>query len=295
MSRVTHPPAPGIGWAYTGVIFGGLVSIAANLAHSYVPPPGVTDPNWTPVIGAQFFAVFWPVALFVALEEMSRIRWAGASWEWQALRVIGFTPVVLVAAGVSYGHMNGLLRHYGESGGTARLGPLAVDGIMVMSASALLLIAQQRRARPAPASDTVTATTTPGVIDFAGHPAEQVVTMPVPPSARPKHRERHTGTAKVAQPTVPIDPGDPRLPGARQFPSLTDRNAAIFADAFPGRTPLDADTDTLPKELLAKLGAVYDVNPRTIRRAVQDHKKAALANVDQALNAVELSPREETE
>ena len=32
------PPAAGQGWAYAGAILGGLVSIAANVAHSYAPP-----------------------------------------------------------------------------------------------------------------------------------------------------------------------------------------------------------------------------------------------------------------
>jgi hypothetical protein len=32
--------ATGRGWAYVGAVLGGSVSIAANVAHSYVPPTG---------------------------------------------------------------------------------------------------------------------------------------------------------------------------------------------------------------------------------------------------------------
>ena len=33
------PSVSGRGWAYIGAALGGTVSIAANVAHSYVPPP----------------------------------------------------------------------------------------------------------------------------------------------------------------------------------------------------------------------------------------------------------------
>ncbi|GAA2355727.1 DUF2637 domain-containing protein [Dactylosporangium salmoneum] len=46
--------------------------------------------------------------------------------------------MALVAAVVSYRHLSGLFRHYGEDPLTATLGPLAVDGLMVMAAAALL-------------------------------------------------------------------------------------------------------------------------------------------------------------
>jgi hypothetical protein len=41
----------GRGWAYAGAILGGLTSIAANVAHSYVPPQQA-PPGWAPPPGA---------------------------------------------------------------------------------------------------------------------------------------------------------------------------------------------------------------------------------------------------
>jgi hypothetical protein len=123
-------------------MLGGLVSIAANVAHSYVPPAGAPG-DWRPAFGAVVGAVFWPVALFVAIEILARTAWPHAK-RWVFVRFLGLLPVALVAALVSYFHLSGLLAHYGESALIAHLGPLAVDGLMVMASSALMATAPGR-------------------------------------------------------------------------------------------------------------------------------------------------------
>jgi hypothetical protein len=137
----------GRGWPYVGAALGGAVSVAANVAHSFVPPDGGA-PAWRPEPGAVVAAVFWPVALFVVVEIVARTDWP-AGRRWVALRYAGLLPVALVAAVVSYRHLSGLLDHYAESALTARLGPLAVDGLMVTASAAL--VASSRR--PAPVVD----------------------------------------------------------------------------------------------------------------------------------------------
>jgi hypothetical protein len=47
-------------------------------------------------------------------------------------------PVAGVAAFVSYRHLSGLLAHYGEEPIICIIGPLAIDGLMVMATGALL-------------------------------------------------------------------------------------------------------------------------------------------------------------
>ena len=126
----------GVGWAYAGVLLGGAVSVAANVAHSFVPPAGVPS-GWHPMRGAVLSAVFWPVSLFVALEILSRTTWP-AGILWRVIRLGGLLPVAVVAAVVSYRHLSGLIRYYGEDGLTATFGPLAVDGLMVVASAALL-------------------------------------------------------------------------------------------------------------------------------------------------------------
>lgn len=156
----------GRGWAYAGAILGGAVSVAANVAHSYVPP----EAGWRaaaggPEPGAVGAAVFWPVALLVAVEILARIPWPDG-WRWTAVRFGGLLPVALVAAFVSYQHLSGLLGHYGEDPVTSHVGPLAVDGLMVLATAALLATSTghlgqglagvpERAAAPEPVSDPV--------------------------------------------------------------------------------------------------------------------------------------------
>ncbi|MFY1596172.1 DUF2637 domain-containing protein [Micromonospora sp. WMMD737] len=152
--NITTAPAAtrsaGRGWAYVGVILGGVVSIAANVAHTYLPKPpegapaGWTPaPDWSPSPLAVAFSVFWPVALFVAVEILTRIPW-GEGLRWFMARIVGVLPVALVAAVVSYRHLAGLLEHFGEDPLTVAIGPLAIDGLMVMASAALLATNRHR-------------------------------------------------------------------------------------------------------------------------------------------------------
>ncbi|WP_229405770.1 DUF2637 domain-containing protein [Micromonospora sp. NBRC 110038] len=143
--------AQGRGWAYVGVILGGVVSIAANVAHTYLPKPPdgaplgwAPDPGWSPSPLAVALSVFWPVALFVAVEILTRIPW-GEGFSSVVARVAGVLPVAVVAAVVSYRHLSGLLEHFGEDPLTIAIGPLAVDGLMVMASAALLVTNRRSR------------------------------------------------------------------------------------------------------------------------------------------------------
>jgi ribosome-binding protein aMBF1 (putative translation factor) len=137
MDRLSaRPGRAGRVWAYVGAGSGAGVSVAANVAHSYVPPAGAAA-GWSPHPGAVVGAVFWPLGLLVAIEILARVRWP-AGGRWVAVRFGGLLPVALVAAVVSYRHLSGLLAFYGEDTITARVGPVAVDGLMVMATGALL-------------------------------------------------------------------------------------------------------------------------------------------------------------
>jgi hypothetical protein len=151
-----------------------VVSIAANVARIYVPP--VKAPaNWSPPPGAIVAAAFWPIALLISIEIISRVKWPDGLG-WQLIRYGGLTTVAAIAAVISYRHMSGLLHAYGEEGIGATIGPLAVDGLMVVSSGALLAIAANERSHaraaelvaqatdaplPAPSAAPVTATEEP--------------------------------------------------------------------------------------------------------------------------------------
>jgi hypothetical protein len=134
---------PGRFWAYVGAIGGATVSVAANIAHSYLPPPGAPA-GWSPGPVKIAFAVVWPALLFIAFEILSRVRWS-RGWRSQMVRFVGMLPVALVAGFVSWRHMSGLLAHLGEEPAICTLGPLAIDGLMLMATAALMIQARTAR------------------------------------------------------------------------------------------------------------------------------------------------------
>lgn len=128
---------PGRRWAYACAQLGGAASIAANIAHSFVPPASA-EPGWMPQPGAVISSVFWPVALFFAIEAIARVAWTRGWWV-GFIRYFGLTLVALVAAVVSYLHLSGLLASYGASDFEIYVGPLAVDGLMIIGTAALII------------------------------------------------------------------------------------------------------------------------------------------------------------
>jgi hypothetical protein len=178
----------GRGWAYTGAISGGLVSIAANIAHSFIPPHGAPD-TWRPEFGAVVGAIVWPVFLFIAVEILARVAWPTGP-VWHIVRWAGLLPVAVVAALVSYRHLSGLLAHYGEEPIVYHLGPLAVDGLMVMATGALLATGRHH-------------TTTPTELETA--PAARLTdapTTPAAPTIQPSTLDSSAVPAIVAGPAV---------------------------------------------------------------------------------------------
>jgi hypothetical protein len=231
MSDTTTPHAAnGRGWGYAGALLGGLVSIAANVAHSYVSPAGAAS-GWRPPLGDVVGAVFWPTALFVAIEILARTAWPHGA-RWVVVRFLGLLPVAVVAAIVSYGHLSGLLSHYGESTLTAHLGPLAVDGLMVMASSALMATA------PGRTPDTAAAETRPSE-SAPADTSPDTVTDTIP--------DTEADTTPVAKPKRT------RTAPAKSGRTTTGAKVAALAAKHPDMTTV---------EMAKKLG----VSDRTIRR-----------------------------
>jgi hypothetical protein len=227
----------GRSWAYAGAILGGMVSIAANVAHSYVPPFG-TEGAYHPPAGAVFGAVFWPVALFVAVEILARTDWP-AGPRWAVLRFLGLLPVSVVAAVVSYRHLSGLLAFYREDALTATIGPLAVDGLMVMATGALVATAAHRASPvpvPVPAANTPAAPTASSTPARTGTPEPSTPrTGTAPPRRRtgtpaPAHAGARTGTRTDAE-LIAVLAGVPREPDG----TVPVRRAAAALSCGPDR------------------------------------------------------------
>jgi len=180
-------------FAYIGVCVGLGISIAANFAHATAHKGA---PSWAPYLSAS-----WPLLLFLALEILTRVQWSGRGvWVARA----GVAVVAVVAASLSYSHLRDLLIHQaGEAVWAATIGPLAIDGIMAISAAALLTTSSGAIHGPVTRLDAVAdpAQGAPG----AAQEAHQG--MPEDRTTEPDHRTTPQVTASQAvqeRPKTPV-------------------------------------------------------------------------------------------
>lgn len=141
--RVPNPQRRGASFA-SWIAFGlGItVSVAANVAHIWfvIRPDGQAA-----LYAAMILAAFWPLALAVSVEVISRVGYP-RGWGWALARFGGIGAVGAVAAVVSYLHMHSLLNHFGEMRVSAIVGPLGVDGLLIVGGFALFAIGETRKA-----------------------------------------------------------------------------------------------------------------------------------------------------
>ncbi|MEV6908182.1 hypothetical protein [Amycolatopsis sp. NPDC051071] len=123
-----------VSWA--GFVFGSVMSVAANVLHTWLPAERF-PPGWSPGIAAQIGSAVWPIGLLLSVEVLSRVRWPDG-WAWRFARFGGTGTVALGSAVISYGHVHDLLLVWGYSAIAAYVGPLVLDGLMVISGFALL-------------------------------------------------------------------------------------------------------------------------------------------------------------
>ena len=224
---------PGRGWAYIGVLVGGGISIAANIAHSFVPPAGALA-SWAPQPGAVIGSMFWPILLFVAVEILVRVAWPQGFW-YALLRLGGLLPVAGVAALVSFRHLSALLTFYGEDPIVSFWGPLAIDGLMVMATAALLVTG---RGATQPALSGAMQAVNPALTPMVGHSGQ-------PPATT--QRDTYSGVADVPA----------HLLSTARFAVANHANttgATITADELAARMNINTE---LARRVLDNLGDAY--------------------------------------
>lgn len=190
-------PKAGRAIAWLSFALGIAVSVAGNILHSALTPAG---------LGELVGAAFWPLALMLSIEILTRVRWQLGGW-WMAARVVGLLLVGIVAAVLSYRHLAGLMTSWGEDVFNAHLGPLAVDGLMLLAATALLSISREAKPEPvvgeAPATSRIVTLRDWGPItaeEWQGTPEE----ISAKAFARGVAAER---VAAEALPNVPVSAG----------------------------------------------------------------------------------------
>jgi hypothetical protein len=132
--------------SWTGFIFGSVMSIAANVLHTWLPAT-TQPPNWTPGIAPQIGAAVWPIGLLLSVEILSRVKWPH-TWPWHLARYGGAGTVALGSAIISYGHVHQLLLAWHYDNLAATVGPLVIDGLMTISGFALLTTKHTDAPRP---------------------------------------------------------------------------------------------------------------------------------------------------
>lgn len=208
------PRSTGRTWAHAAFALGLGASIAANIAHAWV---GGTPTSAGPIVAS----IFWPVMVLAAVELLTKVAWP-AGWTWLVCRFGGVGLVGLVAAAVSYRHMSGLLASYGEDPLVSALGPIAVDGLMVMATASRLA----EHASTDAAISAVPASTEQ--VDPALTPKTPTTAAGTTAPAEPTPRPRRTSTP-TRPPTRPAG-----RPAARPRPSTKSP-----ASTAPGSTPSD--------------------------------------------------------
>lgn len=105
------------------------------------------------------------MSLLLASEILIRKQWP-TGLTFLLVRIAGLLPVAAVAAYVSYEHLSALLTHYQYSPVSAHIGPLSVDGLMLMASAALLV--PDRKAKAAVVKDVAVKETKPAAVDVDG-------------------------------------------------------------------------------------------------------------------------------
>ncbi|WP_330183845.1 hypothetical protein OHB26_09570 [Nocardia sp. NBC_01503] len=129
-------PTSGRAVAWLGFGFGAVLSVLANWLYTWLP----RDSHATgehPSVAPQLGSAVWPLVLMLSVEVLLRVRWLPGIW-WKLARYIGIGTVALGSAVISYGHVYHVLLSWGYDAVGAHVGPLAIDGFMVICGFALL-------------------------------------------------------------------------------------------------------------------------------------------------------------
>jgi hypothetical protein len=136
-------------WAVRATLAVGVAaSVSANVLHAARNPISQVIAGWP------------PVALMLTVELISRVPTHRPLLT--VVRMAATTVIAAIAAWVSYWHMASVAARFGETGASAYLLPISVDGLVVVASVCLVEIAGRLRTTTSP-------TTAEGVATATGH------------------------------------------------------------------------------------------------------------------------------
>ena len=226
------PDGPGSGqlgrlrWAVRAILtLGVAASVAANVLHA------------RPNLVSQAVAAWSPVALLLTVEMISRVpvhrRALGV------LRLAATGGVAGIASWVSYWHLADVAARYGESGATAYLLPLSVDGMVVAATVSLVEITGRIRTAASPSPTPVRSDGRPARPDRAVPAGRQMPAGVARPGGRPASTDTASRPAAAGSPASGIVARQP----SRPRPAAAGHQVPVGGDPVGGVGGGGPDTD----------------------------------------------------
>lgn len=134
--------------AWMGFLFGSMTSILFNVLGTYIPPEDAAE-GWKPSVWSQVGAAFWPCALLLSVEVLARSKWPEGLFA-KVVRFGGVAGVALFAGTISYQHIRDVLISWNYPGLSASVGPLVIDGLMIVSGYAMVASSVRTKTREKP-------------------------------------------------------------------------------------------------------------------------------------------------
>ncbi|MFI1920529.1 DUF2637 domain-containing protein [Nocardia sp. NPDC020380] len=234
--------------ARIGFVFGSLTSVATNVLHTFLPtvhmPTGVVL-----AVAARLGSAIWPIGLVLSIEVLSRVGWRRGPG-WSLARFGGAGTVAIGSAVISYSHVRDVLLAWGYGHPAAEVGPLTLDGLMVVCGFALLSLTPQRATESAHRDAP-----NPAVL-HGGHVTARKLTVP----------------QEVSLATQIEAIGEPVRPVAERVAAVSGQ-ADTAAEQPIGGEDIEADTRRQRARELhaqgwthARIAAELAVSKRTVRR-----------------------------
>jgi hypothetical protein len=213
-------------------------SVAANILHARSNPVSQVIAGWP------------PLALLLTVELISRVpvhRRALA-----AVRLVATTVIAGIAAWVSYWHMAGVAARYGETGPSAYLLPLSVDGLVIVASVSLVELAGRIRAVEAEAAAAPPPTVQAPTAAIEPAAVEPAVSEEAPADSQPERSPARRTSRPRAAKAAPAKAAPRKKAAAKTTPPGASPSATEVAELA---AQIKADRpDVTPAALAAELG-----------------------------------------